>query len=88
MLRGAGRGRWRARLWRDPEDDLNTVMIDLDPADDGVDDLAHAVPIELVKAPADLGGKVLQAADYERQLVFGVGRFNRDFLLLLELRQA
>jgi hypothetical protein len=73
---------------RNPEDDLDTVMIDLDPANDGMDDLAHAVPVELVKAPTDLGGKVLQSADYERQLAFGVDRFNRRLLLLLELRQA
>src|ERR1700676_5410188 len=63
-------------------------MIDLDPANDGMDDLAHAVPVELVKAPTDLGGKVLQSADYERQLACGVDRFNRRLLLLLELRQA
>ena len=31
---------------RDAEDDFNTVVIDLNPADDGMDDLTHAQPVE------------------------------------------
>jgi hypothetical protein len=50
---GAGRGcaasGWPAG-WRDPENDFDALTIDLDASDDGVNDLAHAVPAEAVEA--------------------------------------
>jgi len=93
MLRGAGRGRFcptprRSHRWRDAEDDLHALVIDLDPTNHGVDDLAHAVPVEAVETLTDLGGELFQSADYERQLPFGGGGFDHDLLLLLQLRQA
>ncbi|HUQ11044.1 MAG TPA: hypothetical protein VM146_12075 [Steroidobacteraceae bacterium] len=63
-------------------------MVNLDPANDGVDDLAHAIPVESFEALTDLGGKRFQSADDERQLSFGVGGLSRCPLLFLELRYA
>jgi hypothetical protein len=40
-------------------------MIDLNPADDGMDDLTHAEPVEPVQTVTHLGGKIFQSADDE-----------------------
>src|SRR5579862_9272126 len=50
---------------RNPEDDLDAIVVDLDAAYDGVDDLPHPAPIEAIEALPDLGGKFLEAADHQ-----------------------
>jgi len=79
-----GRPHW----WRNAEDDLDAVVINLDPTNDGVDDLAHSVPVEAVETLADLIREFFQSADHERELAFGVGGLGRCPLLLLQLRPA
>src|ERR1700681_3739120 len=85
------------RLWpgsgrpiqrRDAEHDLDAVAIDLDPTNEGVDDLACAVPVEAVKALIDFGGKVFEPADHQRELAFGIGSLDGRLLPLPELRHA
>ena len=65
----SARGFWpptgRAARWRDAEDDLNTVVIDLNPADDRMDDLTHAEPVEPIEPMTHLVGEVFQSADDE-----------------------
>jgi len=63
-------------------------VVNFDPANDGVDDLAHALPVESFEALTDLGGERFQPADDERQLAFGVSNFSGCPLLFLELRHA
>jgi hypothetical protein len=53
-----------------------------------VDDLAHAVPVEPVETLTDLGGKIFQPADDQRQFAFGIGGLDCHLLLLLQLRHA
>ena len=55
----------RSTRWRDAEDHFDAVVIDLNPADDGMDDLTHAEPIDPVQTVTHLGGKILQSADDE-----------------------
>jgi len=55
----------RPTRWRDAEDHFDAVVIDLNPADDGMDDLTHAEPVELVQTVTHLGGKIFQSADDE-----------------------
>src|SRR3984893_1001615 len=55
----------RSTRWRDAEDHFDAVVIDLNPADDGMDDLTHAEPVEPVQTVTHLGGKILQSADDE-----------------------
>ena len=55
----------RPSRWRHTEHDFDTVAVDLDSADDGMDDLAHAQPVELVEPVSHLGGKIFQSADDE-----------------------
>jgi len=38
-------------------------MVDLDSADDGMDDLTHAQPVEPIEPVGHLGGKIFQSAD-------------------------
>jgi hypothetical protein len=40
-------------------------VIDLNPADDGMDDLTHAEPVEPIQTVPHHGGKILQSADDE-----------------------
>jgi len=86
--RGLGSGSRRPVRWRNAEDDLDIIAVDLNPANDGVDDLAHALPVEAVEPLTDFGGKVFQPAKDQRQLAFGLGGFDRHLLLLLQLRHA
>jgi hypothetical protein len=51
--------------WRDAEDNFDVVVIDLDSAYDGMDDLTHSLPVEPIKTLTNLGGKVLQPADHQ-----------------------
>jgi hypothetical protein len=83
---GSGFG-WSAHR-RDTKHDLDAVAIDLDPANEGVDDLARAVPVEAVEALIDFGGKVFEPTDHERELAFGIGSLDGGFLLLPDLRHA
>src|SRR5450756_1904735 len=73
---------------RDAKHDLDAVAIDLDPANEGVDDLARAVPVEAVKALNDFGGKVFEPADHQRELAFGIGSLDGGLLLLPDSRHA
>jgi hypothetical protein len=63
-------------------------MVDLDPANDGVDDVALADPIKSIDALRNLGGKVLQSIDHERQLAMRIGGVKCNSALLIELRHA
>jgi hypothetical protein len=55
----------RSTRWRDAEDHFDAVVIDLNPADDVMDDLTHAEPVEPVQTVTHLGGTILQSADDE-----------------------
>jgi hypothetical protein len=84
--RGPGSGRSAHR--RDTEYDLDAFAIDFDPANQGVNDLTRAVPVEAVKALIDFSGKVFEPTDHQRQLAFGISGLDGPLLLLLELRHA
>src|SRR5258706_610432 len=51
--------------WGDAEAHFAVGVIDLNPADDGMDDLRHAEQVEPVQTVTHLGGKILQSADDE-----------------------
>ena len=73
---------------RDTEDDLDTVVVDLHPSNDGVNDLAFVQPVETVELLADSGGEVFQPADHEGHLTLGIGRVDGGLPLLVELRHS
>jgi hypothetical protein len=63
-------------------------VVDLDPTNDGVDDVALADPIKSIDTLRNLGGKVLQSIDHERQLAIRIGGVKCNSALLIELRHA
>jgi len=52
----------------DTEHDIDVVLVDLDPLDQGADQVALHEPIDLGHAVADPFGEVLKPSDHERQL--------------------
>jgi len=81
---GVGRSAHR----RDAKHDLDAVTIDLDPANEGVDDLACPVPVEAIEALIDSGGKVFEPTDHQRELAFGIGGLDGRLLSVPDLRHA
>jgi hypothetical protein len=57
----------------DAEDDLDPAAVDLDPPDQRPDDVPPAVPVEFIEPVADCCREVLEPADDQGQLPFGVG---------------
>src|SRR3954454_20899872 len=66
------------------EDDLDPAAVDLDPPDRRPDDVPVALPVEIIEAAADLGREVLELADDQGQLPFGLGSLGRRPPSLLE----
>ena len=64
------------------------LAVDFDPPDQRSDDLPCTVPIEPVETVAHSGREVLDAADDEGELAFGVDRFSGRTLLVSELGDA
>jgi hypothetical protein len=64
------------------------LAVDFDPPDQRSDDLPCTVPIEPVETVAHSGREVLDAADDEGELAFGVDRFGGRTLLVSELGDA
>ena len=73
---------------RNSEDNLDLVTVNLDPADQAVDDVTTAAPIESIKALADLGCKVLETTDDQHQFPLGFGGLNGRAPLLLQPGQS
>ena len=63
-------------------------MVDLDLANEGVDDLAFAQPVELIDALGNFGRKVLKSIDHQRQLTIRIGNIECFLTLLIKLRHA
>jgi hypothetical protein len=84
----AGRAPRRPIRGRDPEDDLDLVVVDFDAAHENANDFLHAWSVEIVEATGDLGREVLQTADHERKVAVGLDGVERGPMPLLELGQA
>src|SRR5205085_2897199 len=83
-LAGVAAAGWRG----DAEDDLDPAAVDLDPPDQGPDDVPPTVPVEIIEPVADRRREVLALADDQGQLPFGFGSLGRRPPPLLEAGDA
>jgi hypothetical protein len=59
--------RLRRKRWRpDAEDDVHLVAVDLDPPDQDADQPALLLRVELIEAPPDPRGELLEPPDDQR----------------------
>jgi hypothetical protein len=59
--------RLRRKRWRpDAEDDVHLIAVDLDPPDQDADQPALLLRVELIKAPLDPRGELLEPPDDQR----------------------
>ena len=70
------------------EYNFDSIVVDLDSTNDGVDDGALADLVQSIDTLRNLGGKVLQSIDHERQLTIRIGSVKCNSALLIELRHA
>src|SRR5271169_995281 len=78
---------WSIRR-RDPENDLDAVIVDFDAAHENTYDFLHAYGIETIEAVGDLGREVFETADHERKVTRGLNDVKRGPMPLLELGKA
>jgi len=84
----AGRRLGRSIRRRDPENDLDALIVDFDAADEDTNDFLHAEAIEIVEAIGDLGREVLETADHERKIALGLDGVQRGPMPVLKLGKA
>ena len=64
------------------------LAIDFDPADQGSDDVAFALPVDAVQPLADPGRELVQPADDHGQFAGGFNRLGGEPLVFLDLAEA
>ena len=84
----SGRGLGRSIRRRDPEKDLDALIVDFDAADEDTSDFLHAKAIEIVEVIGDLGREVLKTADHERKIALGLDGGQRGPMPVLKLGKA
>jgi hypothetical protein len=84
----AGRAAGRSIRRRDPENDLDALVVDFDAAHENTNNFLHAEAIETVEAIFGLGQEILQTADHERKIALGLDGVERGPMPLLELGKA